>query len=932
MEREQQLTQLRAFDEEVQSHPENAQSYATKGFLESITQLVAYGLEQQDDGTDQYKEELKIIKDSIRAFSTILPTLYRTVCQNEAETRLWELTRSLMTLVETKLVQHANTGVCITAIKCLQVIVLLLSKSSQLRPDHRLLNAQELEKEATDVFNTIIGFLASDTESVLTATISCLTVIAKKRPQHVKPVVSAFTAWKKSRSSKDDSPVMMRNVEKALKLAFITMIKTEALSSQRTDLISAFGSIGGNMAMFQRHQRAEESRRQKRAAQQQQHDAEREKRARTFAEYVLPPPSPNMLVNYDITQIPLHGIVNLCMQVLQAVPIEVMSERVALLPAEGVRLAVTRPGFVRSTTPPYPPPSHQPQYNTNPRFKTEEQKIKDEQETAKQVKLENKADSDEEMDEAVLRPFAVTAATQEHMQEDKPKVEVLASVEERASQALRMQPYALANETHLSDSDKKTMLKMSVQRILQAEKMFQSNTVFNDTPRKAITNDAAPNAVPTSTSTVPATTTTATSSSTSTLSSSSQSQNIWLLLVAKLITRGTNMHYMPSEFKREQDTDMTEASEEQDDKKMIIMEDTEVDLRELLLDFIIEEFGSRHDLALEWLHEEYLLDKRNQRLDAGYIPNYFYWFHKLLERAIPTLDAKDRILTKVLLEAPELDDKTIDLIKQNLDSVPERFVPCVSTLRSLITNRPTVRFMALQVLLDLCTNKDDKMRRTSIVAVKKWNDNQADINRRVEAFSIEALHVLTGEKSPAAAGEEAPDREEEEKATAWTEKDVVRHAELYFVFCTKRPSLLKECVYIKMLAFWDEHDIILISDFRLFSVYIQASEPVQSYIQSQMVNMVRAIGMRSQDLLQLVREFPSGGETLVIAILSILCESKPPTREIIAALQHITPLAQERSIDLSSLAPLLAGQSLSSAAAAAEAAAHDESAAISTTQ
>jgi len=118
-----------------------------------------------------------------------------------------------------------------------------------------------------------------------------------------------------------------------------------------------------------------------------------------------------------------------------------------------------------------------------------------------------------------------------------------------------------------------------------------------------------------------------------------------------------------------------------------------------------------------------------------------------------------------------------------------------------------------------------------------------------------------------------------------------------------------------------------------------------------MVNMVRAIGMRSQDLLQLVREFPPGGETLVIGILSILCESsklagcqlyyryinslsilqEPPTREIIAAVQHISPLAQERSIDLNKLAPILAGQSLSSAAAAAAAAAaHDESITVST--
>jgi hypothetical protein len=54
-------------------------------------------------------------------------------CQNEAETGLWELTRLLLTIVETRLVHHTNTGVRITAIKCLQVIVLLLSKVSQVK-------------------------------------------------------------------------------------------------------------------------------------------------------------------------------------------------------------------------------------------------------------------------------------------------------------------------------------------------------------------------------------------------------------------------------------------------------------------------------------------------------------------------------------------------------------------------------------------------------------------------------------------------------------------------------------------------------------------------------------------------------------------------------------------------------------------------------
>lgn len=197
-----------------------------------------------------------------------------------------------------------------------------------------------------------------------------------------------------------------------------------------------------------------------------------------------------------------------------------------------------------------------------------------------------------------------------------------------------------------------------------------------------------------------------------------------------------------------------------------------------------------------------------------------------MKKGIPTLDAKDRILTKLLLEAPDINAETIEMVKDNLYNVPERFVSCVSTLRNLITNRPTVRFLALQVLLELATHENDKMRRTAIVAVKKWNANQQDIYMRVEAFSVEALNVLTTEKdvdmsfeqvekeaavaeNRTAIAENQVEQQEETKASeekeeqkdeeiekedpnAWTEKDVVRHAELYFVLCTKRPSLLKE--------------------------------------------------------------------------------------------------------------------------------------------
>lgn len=133
--------------------------------------------------------------------------------------------------------------------------------------------------------------------------------------------------------------------------------------------------------------------------------------------------------------------------------------------------------------------------------------------------------------------------------------------------------------------------------------------------------------------------------------------------------------------------------------------------------------------------------------------------------------------------------------------------------------------------------------------------------------------------------------------------------------------------------------------FRLFSVYIKASELVRKYIGLSMINMIKSIGMKSLDLNKLVREFPPGGETLCIQILSILCESskflcvgeffyflgynltffpfcmtEPPTREIISIVQTISALAKTRSINVTNLAPILAGHSLNHSTATATAA------------
>lgn len=56
-----------------------------------------------------------------------------------------------------------------------------------------------------------------------------------------------------------------------------------------------------------------------------------------------------------------------------------------------------------------------------------------------------------------------------------------------------------------------------------------------------------------------------------------------------------------------------------------------------------------------------------------------------------------------------------------------------------------------------------------------------------------------------------------------------------------------------------------------------------------MIKMIKAIGMKSSDLNKLIREFPPGGETLVIRILVILCDSSKCTVDFTVGIR-INPL------------------------------------------
>ncbi|KAI7872696.1 Symplekin tight junction protein C terminal-domain-containing protein [Spinellus fusiger] len=555
-----------------------------------------------------------------------------------------------------------------------------------------------------------------------------------------------------------------------------------------------------------------------------------------------------------------------------------------------------------------------------------------------------------------------------------------------------MQPYELSPPASLGHNEQLEMLKMSVQRIFDAEVLLESKVTDLESGD------------PSSRRVTPAW--------------NQSTKTMWTLLVAKLLTRGTGTskwHAMATRHSCEEidaiksevetktetvmDTLMDVKTDIQQDIKPDIKQDTmdatdatdatdKVDqmnvdsdeLKTMLLDFIIADLPQRYDLALEWLHEEFYCDRMHQHNNPHYSPSYHRWHLSLLERSISVLDAKDKTLSRLLMDAPAISPQVIEFIRKTMEE-PSRFVSCASTLRDLVAYRPPVREQCLKVLLDFCVNSDVKTRSTSIVVVKKWVPDHPIISLKVEAFATDTLRLLTMEPPADEEGEMSDSREmvaeavdtmdldqqvekdyikceevlleqveekpeDKEKAlevlevleeevldeimtdmsaqvevnndttpnintqatleaqvqecgsmdqdtdmkeavakkerNEWSELDVVRHAELFFALCVKKHELLKD----------------------LFNIYINVHDRVQRLIRQHVYNLIKSIGMHSPKLIETIRHFPPGGETLVIRILVVLCDTVRPTSELVNAVMDIY---HERQLDAKFLIPIISG-------------------------
>ncbi|KAF9351105.1 hypothetical protein BGX34_000804 [Mortierella sp. NVP85] len=391
----------------------------------------------------------------------------------------------------------------------------------------------------------------------------------------------------------------------------------------------------------------------------------------------------------------------------------------------------------------------------------------------------------------------------------------------------------------------------------------------------------------------------------------------WMTIVARLLTRT---------FTRDSSSSTTgpEASNQ--------------GVKERMIDYICKDFRQRRELALTWLHEEWYYDGFCQRQGGDMDerePQYLWCLYKILEgitTGATILDARDRGLSRFLLEVPELPDDAVNMLQKYCDD-PARAQLGIGCLRDIVNLRPPSRSRALDILLDYTASPTKLQRSIAIVTAKKWYLEHATIGPKVEEFALSQLETLRtylvptklesngtsneypsvkmegvedsmgrsltrnadgiikqetmettmdASAAPLASGTSRATAESLERSFAEAEEDIGRLSELYFSLCAKNHSLLE----------------ILLMHYSSYDPF------VQRVIRQKIQPLIKSIKSDSTKLLALIRDFPMGAEMLVLRIIFILTDGVHPSANLVSTVQQAVI---ERDLNARFLIPIISG-------------------------
>ncbi|KAL1844369.1 hypothetical protein VTJ49DRAFT_48 [Mycothermus thermophilus] len=147
-------------------------------------------------------------------------------------------------------------------------------------------------------------------------------------------------------------------------------------------------------------------------------------------------------------------------------------------------------------------------------------------------------------------------------------------------------------------------------------------------------------------------------------------------------------------------------------------------IREMLYNYVLEDWRRRIDVAVAWLCEEWYCDqlaKRRRRSSSSggeVVLHYEKWALRIVDSLLSYVTAQDKVLTRFLAEIPELNRAMLSRLK-GLCADPTTVQLALTSLLYLVMMRPPVKEMALDVVGEIWTEYEDA-RPLAAKYLVKW--------------------------------------------------------------------------------------------------------------------------------------------------------------------------------------------------------------------
>ncbi|KAK3394612.1 hypothetical protein B0H63DRAFT_52069 [Podospora didyma] len=649
-------------------------------------------------------EDPLVLKASVIAAASAYPVVVRWIIHNSYHVESWEH----MTAIKARILQiweNAATPVRLCCIKFAQRVVLSQTASNgqeqqkhngldislaMIPPNHPVLDPRQLEAEATGLLDRMLDVLQDNSSDALLvdATLNSLSILIRTRPSTSTRIINSilnFNPLKLANSPMTPkSKVLVKSMEKTTRMLLIHLVKREPkhpLSLRIQQYIERLVRSRDEIFDEAQHKRALADQ-----AAAQQNNAKRQKMEASALQLQIQPlePGPQSLAavftltnnlglqGFDATQVPLALATRISVKILATIDQHVLDQALNGIRGRLSALYAAAP-VVPVSVAPAPVSASALPAAINP-------------ETAP-------LGVDEDDDDYEPNFYAAEDTEQILNKLDSaPPEEPLEQATEAAS-ALALGPFTLPPPPALDPDAAAKVGQVAASRVFGP-----LSTLEEAAPRKP-------------------------KSGINRLAASSYDRDSWLTLITRIATRSSaGLEQVGSDIKAE------ESSSTSFDRPRMSLSNV---IREMLFNYVIEDWRRRIEVAVAWLCEEWYNDQLTKRSQLNAPLHYEKCALRLVDGFLSYITAQDKVLTRFLAEIPELSRPLLERLK-GLCADPTTVQLALTSLLYLVMMRPPVREIALDTVADIWMEYEDA-RPLAAKYLVKWRPGFIEAQQAAQA-------------------------------------------------------------------------------------------------------------------------------------------------------------------------------------------------------